>query len=299
MQIRLHQPVYRFPFVYEGIGHFLGICDVEIITEGVEKPTVVLRDLIENEGPSVDVKIELICSKIANDILPGINVESQEVRWMLCYDSDEDGQWMEISFHGNEEAFTNPRMTEALKVEFDWDSMLHREPLVERTRRKIVTPGVISPEAHHFTADECHRVKTGICSLDKNATPDESPGESGYNFCRDLALLAEVWDVIRDYFGGEVLKTVDKQDIDFELVSYVKSKLLPKYGISQELERDILESIRIFGATTNRDPIIGAEEDGILYLSDGRHRTCVACKLEIPVYALISSMESNPYFKKS
>lgn len=328
MRIIQDRLYYRFELTY-CLWDTLGTCLIEIMVLGPKpkqptNPVVVMTQRKSDPlAPGIVNAVEQICSLVRAEFLEQLNIDPNHATWIQHWEAGSHGksEWSRMEFEGRKRPigvlakarawgkrvfaamkaevvkdlpvhpdYDGPMWRESAPVMFDWDALPERTYWV--TQRKVVTMNELQLEHFGFDRGDCHRMATGTCSLDPGAQPDEHIGRNGYGYCRRLAVLAQVWDLVRTYFGGDIpLKSREREALTApEVIQYVCSHWDSRFGqLSDDLESEISQAVWCFGASDRGHAIVASVVDDKLSFNDGRHRSCVACRLEIPIAAFITT----------
>lgn len=156
------------------------------------------------------------------------------------------------------------------------------------TERKVVDLRTVVLEDFEFTTGDCFQMATGRCSLEDDARPNKDSGRNGFLWCRNLAIYAHAWELLCRYYGGDIPEgTTEPQP---EAVQYVAANWTSPYGpVGDEPSVTVQRALDLYGAVDPPEAIAGNMDEGQLGFSDGRHRSCVACRLKIPVAVMLST----------
>ena len=296
-EVGRHSRVHRFdlPFAVNGA---VGSCRVEIFDREVLAPQSPLTVLISNTpgqgGPSATTYIELVCALIWQVYIVPLGLASKQVRWVQRWPTSRDrDDWREVCFRDRPGRFRDPRWIPTEPLQLDWGRLLEDTCWVEDIR--LVAPTDIADEDIWFTPDDCHREFTGICSLDDPVPSGLGRGQSAWRHCRQLARMAEVWRLIAEYVGPErSMAELDTRalEVDRELFEYIEQKWHSDFGCVPEiLPAAIHVAVTAFGPRQS-EPV--AISGAVPYeLTNGRHRACVARRLNIPLCATIGVIRAR------
>jgi hypothetical protein len=284
---------FDLPFVQQLL---VGWCRVQIYAAGVLSEsaplTVVLSDVPGYEGPSVTNNVELICAWVSLCYLEPLRLGGQPVRWLQCNARPRAPgvEWQEVRFRGKRERFCDPQWLPAEPVRFEWDAALGDTCWAHEVR--LVDGRDVPPDELQFHPGQCHRVLTGTCSLE-GGQPRVGVDRSDYGYCRDLALLAEVWQLILDYPGRDrSAAELDARALtqDRGLTAHIRASWRARFGSLPEddgfLPIVIGEALACYGPRP-REPI-SLQGDIPLHVRSGAHRVCIARRLGIPFCAEVS-----------
>lgn len=299
LRTRTKWPVYRFDFFYKKtyeLGKDLCKCVVEIYAEGLENPTVVLS------GCTTDFdNFAYACSQIRNLYLIPLGIDPGCVRWLLQgILPGGNSSWDEIilsKYNRRRGRYPDARLQTTEPFVFDWSVL--RDKTAERTHRLLLTSDLVHPETFQFDKYECYKMAMGVCSLNRDAKLDDGRDENSYNHCRGLAHWAQIWDLTREYFGGDIpwgKRLIDPVFRDPQLIDYVESRISVaplEYGATGDIPQLMIAAIGLFGALRGGG-VYGSQRIGEqIRLGDGHHRACVCKRLGIPLAAFVA-VEENP-----
>jgi hypothetical protein len=298
-------PAYRFilPYVAKTAAAHpcLGRCLVEIYAIGAQPfeadgPVVVLTDLPGNPT-SIDDNIELL-SKVVGDIyLNALGIEVLGVRWVehtiMDRVDDSEGQeedWEEIVFH---KGLTEPTWRATEPVVFDRERLRPRSFWADRLT--TLGPNAVQGLSLTFSEYECHKARTGACSLHLSRSGDDLGGKSGFAYCRELARFASLWDFVRAGVPGLESLGPDQQkalSADVDLQARIRREWKPPFGpFPSDIGACLQKALLLYGP--GNDGIRGVRVAGTVTMTNGRHRSCAAFQQGIGVTAMVAQEQTR------
>lgn len=286
-------PVYEFTLVYATRrSRELGQCRVTLYAEGLPRPTVVITELSQNRGPSATNNVETVCGRIRTDYLEPLGIDSLRVCWLQRHlGRPHDEQWSEVSFEGYDGSlgrYVDPSWEKAEAVSFNWES-LRPSTAVHRARRLVAAQDV-DPDDLHFTSDECYLTLTGVCSLEGTKGEDIGDGRSNFHYCGKLAVLCRIWELARRHCGGDIPtedEAIEKLQRSPALAQYVTKEWDSRFGPLPPLRKALPDALALFGTAEMEQVELMGDGSGLLKLSDGRHRLCIAQHLGVRIAAIV------------
>jgi hypothetical protein len=293
-------PAYRFilPYVAKTAAAHpcLGRCLVEIYAIGAQPfeadgPVVVFTDLPGNPA-SVDDNIELLSRVVADIYLNALGIEELRVRWVehTILDRLHDGEgqeedWDEIVFH---QGLTEPTWRATQPVVFDRERLRPRRFWADRLTR--LGPDDVEGLSLQFTEYECHKARTGACSLRLSSSRDDLGGKSGFHYCRVLGDFASLWDFVRACVPGLEFFSPEQREAllaDVDLQARVRREWKPPFGpFPPDIRAFLRRALHLYGP--GNDGIRGVRIAGTVTMNNGRHRSCAAFQQGIGATAMVA-----------
>ncbi|MEA2592355.1 MAG: hypothetical protein QOD62_2186 [Actinomycetota bacterium] len=298
-------PAYRFilPYIAKTAAAHpcLGRCLIEIYAIGAQpfeadSPVVVFTDLPGNPA-SIDDNIELLSKVVADIYLNALGIEVLGVRWvehtiMDRVDASEgqEEDWEEIVFH---KGLREPTWRATEPVVFDRKRLRPRRFWADRLT--TLGPNDVHGLSLAFTEDECHKERTGACSLRLSRSSDDLGGESGFAYCRELGSFASLWHFVRACVPGlESLRPDQREALleDVDLQARVRREWKPPFGpFPPDIRAFLQRALRLYGP--GNDGIHGERVAGTVTITDGRHRSCAAFQQGIGVAAMVAQEQTR------
>ena len=298
-------PAYRFilPYVAKtATAHpCLGRCLVEIYAIGaqlfeVEGPVVVFTDLPGNPA-SIDDNIELLSAVVADIYLNALGIEALGVRWVehTIMDRVDDGEgqeeeWEEIVFH---EGLKEPTWRATEPVVFDQERA--RPSSFWADRLTTLGPDDVEGLSLPFTEYECHKARTGACSLHLSSSGESLGGQSGFQYCRGLGDFASLWDFVRACVPGLESLDPDQREAllaDVDLQARIRRDWKPPFGpFPPDIRASLQKALHLYAP--GNDGIRGVRVAGTVTMTNGRHRSCAAFQQGIGVTAMVAQAQTR------
>lgn len=298
-------PAYRFilPYIAKTAAArpCLGRCLVEIYAIGAQPfeadgPVVIFTDLPGNPA-SIDDNIELLSKVVADIYLNALGIEVLGVKWVehtiMDRLDDSEGQeedWAEIVFH---EGLTEPTWRATEPVVFDRERL--RAGTFWADRLTMLGPDDVEGLSLDFTEYECHKARTGACSLHLSRPSDDLRGKSGFQYCRGLGGSASLWDFVRacvpglESFGPDQRKAL-LEDVDLQ--ARIRREWRPPFGpFPPDLRASLQRALHLY--RLGNDGIRGQRVAGTVTIINGRHRSCAAFQQGIGVPAMVAKEQTR------
>jgi hypothetical protein len=213
-----------------------------------------------------------------------LGIQPDEPAWFQHYDDENEQSWDEVRFRDyTTNGYVDADFIPAQPVEFDRARLLRDTYYTDEIQ--WISDDKVPLKSLMFSPGECHEALTGTCFLSDLAQPDDDTGESGYGYCRRIAQSARAWSVVQHVVPeSELAASVDSSTVHEQVVAE-----WPEDGDPAPSQSEVANSILWFRAVNFTYAIRGSlGADGVIGLGDGRHRTCVARHLGIPVRAYVT-----------
>jgi len=298
-------PTYRFilPYVAKTAAAHpcLGRCLVEIYAIGAQPfeadgPVVVFSDLPGNPA-TIDDNVELLSKVVADIYLNALGIEALGVRWVehtiMDHLNDSEAQqedWEEIVF---QKGLTEPTWRATEPVVFDRERLRPRSFWADRLT--TLGPNDVQRPSLTFTEYECHKARTGACSLHLSSSHDDLEGKSGFAYCRELGNFASLWNFVGacvpglEPFGPEQRKALLA---DVDLQARIRCEWKPPFGpFPPDIRAFLQKALHLYGP--GKDGIRGVRVAGTVTMTNGRHRSCAAFQQGMEVTAMVAQEQTR------